>query len=372
MNHQMHRAESFGQLCIVTLVAGLLTCRASAAEQAAPPAGEGWVNVTAELFKSIKADDHKMAFIRFAQGFAVEPTTGNLFVHVAAGQAGLYHSKDQGQTWAAIPGVKLTGRSETGHSFSIAHPHDGRMAFFTIDGAGGITFDGGQTWTAFGRHARNFDHGDLDWSTPKPQVIFAMEHEPFYKCLSTDGGATWTRIDEAADKAAGNREVQNWRVGVVNATTLVMADRRKEGILLSADLGKTWTEVAKFRVLAGRPVHYGKRLYWAVSEGVIASDDGKAWSLVGTALPNATWGPYFGRSEQEMMVVTDKGFFITADGAKTWKHAAPYFAVPDGYATARGYDAGGGLRYFGWDPIHNILYASGLGAPVYRLRAPAD
>jgi photosystem II stability/assembly factor-like uncharacterized protein len=365
-------------LASMTLLFVSASVAAAAGQAASPPAPSGvrdtgpWVNITAELFKSINAHDHRMPFMRFAQGFAVVPSTGNLFLHVSAGQAGLYLSKDEGQSWAAIPGVKLSGRGETGYSFNIPYPFDNRMAFFGIDGQGGITFDGGLTWTPFGKHYRGFDHGDLDWSTPRPQVIFAMEHEPFYKVLSTDGGTTWKRIDEAADKLAGNKEVQNWRVGVVNATTLLLADRRKEGILLSTDLGKTWAEVAKFRVLAGRPVHYGKRLYWAGSAGVVASDNGKDWALVGSGLASATWGPYFGKSEQEMMVVTDKGFFITADGAKTWKNVAPYFAVPDGYATARGYDAGGGLRYFGWDPIHNDLYASGLAAPVYRLRIGAN
>jgi photosystem II stability/assembly factor-like uncharacterized protein len=44
---------------------------------------------------------------------------------------------------------------------------------------------------------------------------------------------------------------------------------------------------------------------------------------------NAAYGPYFGTSEQEFMVVSDKAFSLTRDGGKTWKDVAPAFVPPD-------------------------------------------
>ena len=112
-------------------------------------------------------------------------------------------------------------------------------------------------------------------------------------------------------------------------------------------------------------MHYGKKTYWTTSEGVVVTENGKDWTRVGAALEQATFGPYFGTTEAEMMVVTDKGFFVTRDGAKTWKHVAPFFGVPDGIS--KKFEKTGGFCYFGWDPVGNTLYASQLGGSCYRL-----
>ena len=40
-----------------------------------------------------------------------------------------------------------------------------------------------------------------------------------------------------------------------------------------------------------------------------------------------------------------------------------------GFAALRnGFNANGAFHYFGWDATNNILYASGLGGSVYRLK----
>jgi hypothetical protein len=67
-----------------------------------------------------------------------------------------------------------------------------------------------------------------------------------------------------------------------------------------------------------------------------------------------------------MIVVTDKGFFITIHAAKAWKKVAEFFTVPDGFS--RGYDKNTICKFFSWDPAHNILHASTSVGSVYRLR----
>jgi hypothetical protein len=62
------------------------------------------------------------------------------------------------------------------------------------------------------------------------------------------------------------------------------------------------------------------------------------------------------------MVGTSKYFLKTEDGGKTWKPVAKFFKAPDLFRNAEGY------CYFGWDAKNNILYSSGLGASIYRLK----
>jgi len=105
---------------------------------------------------------------------------------------------------------------------------------------------------------------------------------------------------------------------------------------------------------------------WTVVEGVIVTTNGKDWTLTGKGPEKAIYGPYFGASEQEFMVVSDKAFFVTRDGGKTWNNVSAVFSPPDG--PMKGLNAGGSFNYFGWDPQGNLIYASSLGGSVYRLK----
>jgi hypothetical protein len=303
------------------------------------PGQDGWVNIT----------DRPPAPFRHSQGIAVDPTTGNLYLYV---RGALSISKDQGETWTALS-CPITGPAETGFSFNLDYPFTGRMALFTHDGKNGMTLDGGTTWQVFTPFKREYDFGDLDWNAPTPTVIFAAVHEPWSRALTTDGGKTWASVDPDIKEQTG----RCIRVGVFDAKTLLMGRSDADGVSISRDGGMMWTKTADFRPLGSRPIHYGPRLYWAAAGGVMSSDNGADWKLVGSPLANATWGPYFGKSEEEMMVVSDTGIFITLDAAKTWKKAADYpLAV-----TGKKYDQNATHMHFGWDPIHNVIYVS-IGA----------
>jgi photosystem II stability/assembly factor-like uncharacterized protein len=349
----------------------LLIALETEAPAAEPPAKAGqavdtapWENISDEFFKKIEVDDLTPTYLRRCVGMAVAPT-GEIFVMASKGH-GVCVSKDHGGTWTVVPGNNVTGRCETGFGFSIAYPYDGRLAFFCIDGTGGMTLDGGATWRPFGKLLRMLEYADVDWSARNPRTIFGLLHEPFYTVLSTDGGDHWQQIYKDTEDPKDARKSLGKYYGIIDASTLLRAQGGQAGIALSTDAGQTWTEVAKYQILGRRPVHYGRKVFWTSTEGVVVSENGRDWTLTGQGPEKAVFGPYFGGSEQEFMVVSEKAFFITRDGGRTWKDVAPAFFPPDGLR--KGISPIGALNYFGWDARNNLIYASGLGASVYRLK----
>ena len=354
---------------VLAVPAGLII--AANADGTAPGYSEKWENVSAAFTKQIGADDLNPAFLDRCDGLVVTPT-GDIVIQTAA--KGICISKDEGATWSVVAGSGIAGACEHGFGFSVPYPFDGRMAFFCHDGAGGMSLDGAKTWKPFSQLARGTELGDLDWSTPNPQTIFGLTHEPYYSVLSNDAGKSWQRLDKA--ETGGGPEV-HYSLGVIDGKTLVRgtkstfawpsgtpAPNTQQGgtIELSQDAGQTWTRVANYQVVGRRPVHFGRNVYWTTSQGVIKSSNGKDWTITGPGAEGACYGPYFGSSEQEFVVITDTNFLKTEDGGKTWRPIAKLYMAPDIFRGNAWYE------YFGWDSKHNILYASGLGASVYRLR----
>jgi photosystem II stability/assembly factor-like uncharacterized protein len=218
-----------------------------------------WENVSDGFFKKIEVNDLTPNHLRRCLGMAVSPM-GEIFVVAGKGQ-GVCVSKDDGATWAVSRGNNVTGRCETGFGFSMAYPYDGRLAFFCIDGTGGLTLDGGATWRPFAKLLRMFEYADVDWSARDPRTILGLLHEPYYTALSTDGGRQWRQIYLETEDPKDGRTMLAKYYGVADGGTLLRAQRDAAGIARSTDEGKTWTEVATYQVLGRRPVHYGKKVY---------------------------------------------------------------------------------------------------------------
>jgi len=323
---------------------------------------DDWQNVSAEFTKQIGVDEIEPAFMRHCIGLMVTPT-GELVMLTA--NKGICVSKDQGATWSVVADNAVSGRSEGGFGFSVAYPYDGRMAFFCYDGmggtAGGMSRDGAATWSAFAQMQRGLEFADVDWSAHGPNTIYGMTHEPYFSIMSGDDGKNWRRLDP--EESGGGAE-SRYCVGIIDAKTLTRYNPGQDGGVIewSDDAGSTWTQVADYRVQGRRPVHYGRNLYWTTTKGVITSADGKHWTLTGKGAEGAIDGPYFGASEREMVVVTDTYFLKTEDGGRTWRPIAKVNVPADMFHHEQA------SCYFGWDPVHDILYASGLGAAVYRLK----
>ena len=360
------------RLC--ALLISLSQCLSGTLSPAKAADAPAWVNISEELTKKLDAMEYMgkngkpWTWMRRSQGLALDPRDGRVFLYFTAHDPGMFVSKDHGATWEKAGDNAITGRAEMTGSFSQPWPADGRMAVFTIDGVGGLTLDGGAHWSRVEKHRRAFDFGDVDWSSPQPKLIFAANHEPFGRCVSTDAGATWTQLDNYTGNNEANKKGRGFRLGVFDSQTLLSAHLDEDGIFTSTDLGKTWTKVANYRVIAHHPVHYGKRLYWATTEGIITTDNGRDWKLHGTPLKDASAGPYFGKTESDMMVVTPDGYFITHDAAKSWQKVTDYFVAPDMAGGASGYHINGSWRHFAWDPVNNLLYTSGNSGGAYRLK----
>lgn len=358
----MHHAPAHVDRCALALVSALVLLlgsiqRAGAAEPAVP--AKGWENVSEAFTKqlgALKTDDTR--FLNGCQGLIVTPT-GDLVLLTAS--QGVCVSRDQGATWTVVEGNGISGRCEDSCGFSIAYPYDGRMALFAYDGkggtSGGMSLDGARTWKPFAQYKRGMQTADVDWSARDGATIFGVTHEPFFTVVSADGGTSWRQLDP---RERGGE--MTCLPGVIDAKTLTRYDLLTGSMDLSEDAGLTWSPVAHYRVTGRRPVHYGRQLYWTTAKGVITSADGKDWTLTGRGAEGAQHGPYFGLSDQEFVVVTDKAFLKTTDGGKSWKPITGLFLAPEIFGSNAGY------AYFGWDATHDVLYASGLGASVYRFR----
>lgn len=333
----------------------------NAADPAASSAAK-WENVTDAFFKQLglyDKSDPNSGFTNRCRGLIVTPD-GDVIMQTA--KQGICVSKDQGATWSVVAGNRIFGRCGDHCAASIAYPYDGRMAFFGFDGeggtAGGISLDGAKTWKPFSQIKRGVEYADVDWGSRKPNTIFGVTHEPFLTVLSSDGGETWTHLFRDEDQ--GN---PHYLVGVINEKVLVRYNLKGGCIEMSEDEGRQiWVPVAYYRVRGSRPVHYGRKVFWTCNEGVIVCTDGSDWELTGEGAAGAWYGPYFGLNDQEFVVVTERKFLKTVDGGKTWKPIADFFLAPEVFSNLIG------CCYFGWDAKHNILYASGIGASVYRLK----
>jgi hypothetical protein len=293
------------------------------------------------------------------------PTTGDLYVYADSRTwtTKLHVSKDQGSTWTEIP-CPVSGPGGP-RGFNLAYPFTGRMVLFTGDGDAGITLDGGASWKKFKIPPHSLQYGDIDWNSSSPKLMISnswvqANGNALSPAISCDIGQTWTISSPMANVFGPNIKSGQAKVGIFDAKTVLMANRLSNGILISRDYGATWIKTANFDIVGSTPVHYGAHLYWVSSQGVIMTENGTDWKLLGTALPNIAWGPYFGKTESEIMVVTDAGVFTTRDAAKTWKKVSEFPRIS---INGRNIAA----NCFAWDSIHNLIYAI-IGKEVWRLQ----
>jgi hypothetical protein len=94
---------------------------------------------------------------------------------------------------------------------------------------------------------------------------------------------------------------------------------------------------------------------------LVSKDKGANWQTQGTAV-NIWQGPFFGRDEKEMLVVGKDGVFIARDAGTTWTRAANLKPKEGGFVFTPNW-----FGCYAWDPLNNILYASAMGNPVFKL-----
>jgi hypothetical protein len=149
-------------------------------------------------------------------------------------------------------------------------------------------------------------------------------------------------------------------VGAMDATTLVYS--KGEGILRSQDTGTSWTKVSPVNPQTRIPVLFRGAHYLGTTNGLVVSrDKGATWQEQGAGV--SIWlGPFFGQNEKEMLVVGKEGVFLTKDAGIHWVPVASLKPKEGGFVFLPNW-----FGCYAWDPVNNILYASAMGNPVYKL-----
>ena len=309
-----------------------------------------WVAISDAVVKQVVDGGQKIAWPGETAGVCVDALNGDVYM-IVPGQ-GIWKSADRGANFTRADRGEIGGRCETGFTLNMDPAGGGRLACFMLDGKCALTLDGGKTWQPFAGMGRNWDYAAVDWSVKEPRTIFAALHESGGKYyLSTDTGAHWTKQGE--DKIFDNKG----GLGVFDGKTLVMT--QGDGILRSVDQGATWTKVSDLTP-SGRVVRVFKNVaYWLSAKGLLVStDQGVTWNIQG-APSDATLGPWF-KDEQHVTAAGVKGIVETLDGGKTWALVAP---LPEKFTLPKA----GWYCNVGWDPLHDVFYASQMGKPTYRL-----
>jgi BNR/Asp-box repeat len=347
-----------------------------------------WVDVSESLFR-IQYENYeklkeqlnrsKWRYTSRTASLATDRFTGALYVFISQGP--LYRSTDYGVNWEKLESAKVHGRAWMGGQVQTDLHRAGRLSVFCISElplrknpkigyqTSGMSIDGGKSWISFtdpktdGRkdkegNLRNHDgwtYGQVDWSKDVPQTIIGKQHHSSHVWASKDGGKNWKMVHKSAKN-----------VGLAGNEGLLVADEKKGGIYLSRDFGETWSKQSEAKVTSKMPVMFKGKLYWCTKTGLLTSDDqGSRWSLQGTKPGDISYGPYFGKDENEILVVGGNGFYLSKDAGKAWNTVAPFRIIEDAYNDG---DPEKGWNYsFGWDWKKNILYAGCVGGSIHKL-----
>jgi hypothetical protein len=319
-------------------------------------AASEWVDVSSALTTRLTNDGVKLDWPGGCSGVVANRTNGEVTIKVV-GQ-GLWRSVDQGQNWRRIDDKTISGRDETGWATCADMASPGRMASFSLDGSAGWTVDGAH-WRKFASLGRNWDFGSVDWSVASPKTIIAAKHEtsPAGEVyVSQDGGVSWRKLDILLGEARG----KSFMVGALGGDTVIYS--KGEGIHRSTDAGRTWAKVSDLYPQTRISTAFGGAFYLGGTNGLFVSrDQGATWQVQGAPV-NIWLGPFFGRNEKEMLVVGKDGAFLSRDAGATWKLAAALKSKGPGFLFTPNW-----FGCYAWDPVNNLLYASSMANPVYKL-----
>ena len=298
-------------------------------------AGE-WVNISDAVTASLKP-----GYAGPTAGVVVDRASGAVFMVV--NDLGLWRSLDHGATFARGDQENIGGRCETGWALQ-ADPAGRRLFCFMIYGSSALTTDGGGSWSKSG--TSHLDFGSVDWADTGKRLLAIRHESGGLLTTSADGGLTWQDLTKGFSGC-----------GVFDQSTFVATRAAEPGIFRSTDAGKNWTLVSSNTPSAAVPTVFRGKGYWATGKGILQSADrGLTWVDLGAPVA-ASFGPYFGRDEQHLVVVGKSGFQESKDGGQTWQLAAP---LPAGFGIGRI-----GPNY-AWDPDANIFYASTMTKPTFK------
>ncbi|MCU0355990.1 MAG: glycosyl hydrolase [Cyclobacteriaceae bacterium] len=306
-------------------------------------AGISWVNISDGFFKTSSVGD-----------IAVSESDPNVIYagmgeHAIRGVMtsygdGVYKSTDGGKTW------KNTGLEKTRHiSDVIIHPSNPDVVWVAAQGPAhgpspdrGIykTSDGGQTWRKVLFVDDNTGASSLSLDYNNPRILYAAtwEHRRLPWQVqsggkgcgiwkSTDGGETWTKINEGLPALVGKIGVSVSRANPNRVYAIVEAEKGKDGLYRSDDGGKKWTHLSSDQSITSRSWYYMEVFADPTNADVVyvlnapmmkSIDGGKTFQnvSVGHGDTHDLWiNPANG---QNMILGDDGGGEITFNGGKSW------------------------------------------------------
>jgi hypothetical protein len=281
------------------------------------PAATGWVNVT----NNVGGQSWGAYGVTYLKAV---PQSGDIIAGVS--ECGLWISSDNGATWRKLGGDEIKNRPGR----IVFDPKDKNR--FWESGCYGdapfVTHDGGRTFQRLG----NLAHADgiaVDFTDRQRHSLLLGMHEQSQSLhLSTDGGATWTRI---GDRLPADSNHSSDPIVIDSKTFLVNTAGWKQGASLgiyrSADAGATWQKVSDFGP-AGEPlVATDGTIYWQRiwGGGLLRSvDQGKSWTQVSKAVrSNAVE-----MDGKRLAALNGKQVLISSDGGVSWMPFGPPSPFP--------------------------------------------
>lgn len=298
---------------------------------------------------------------------AVDPSTPET-VWVGTGESwtrnstsigdGIYKSTDGGETWANL-GLPASERITR----ILVHPTQGNVVYVCVPGKlwsdspdRGVykTRDGGKTWALVLR-GENLSTGcsGLSLDPKSPEVLFAGMWDFRRKGWTSrsggegptapsgsglyrtaDGGATWTRLTDAANKGLPAGPWGRVEVTVAPSEPKIvyaLIESKDSALFRSDDGGATWEKRDASQGMVWRPFYFARlvvdptnaeRLFKPAGGLIVSEDGGKSFAPSGGG-SHGDWHDLWidPRNPAHVIGGDDGGLWLSQDGGSRWAHA---------------------------------------------------
>lgn len=217
---------------------------------------------------------------------------------------GLYKTTDGGKTWNKI---LKGGNLSTGCSMISMSPQDSQVLFAGM-------------WD-FRRKGWTFRSGGDNPKAPSASGFF----------MSSDGGATWTELDE---KSAKGLPAKPWgRVAVAIAPSkpnvvYALIESTRSALFRSDDGGKTWEERDRSNWMVWRPFYFANLIVDPKNEDkvykpdltlIMSEDGGKSFSTIGGGAHGDFHDVWVNPENTNHLIAGDDGgIWYSYDGGSSW------------------------------------------------------
>ena len=257
---------------------------------------------------------------------------------------GVYKSDDAGKSWKHI------GLDRSRHiSDVVIHPTNPDIIFISAQGAQygpsaerGVyrSIDGGANWEKVLYIDENTGASSLVMDMKNPLILYAAmwEHRRYPWTMesggeksglhkSTDGGTTWTKMEEGLPQVIGKSGISVSRANPERVFAVIEAEGDKSGVYRSDDAGKKWKQVNKDRINITRSWYYmeifadpiDENVVWVMNAPAMKSiDGGKSFFRVATPHGDNHHLWINPNDNSKMINSNDGGANVSNNGGKSW------------------------------------------------------